>query len=87
MKTVENILQKIDSANERLCKAENNLQYIKALQSCRFWLMRFSDAARVSCAVASSAEYQALFYTGAGFSFADRVINSLQAYSYGERPF
>lgn len=84
--TPDKILSRIHDAQHRLCNASNNLQYIKALQSIFFWLERFADALTPE-ERQRSAEYEALFFTGCGFSFYDRVCNSIQEYNYGTRPF
>lgn len=82
-----NIIQKIENANENLCKADNNLRYIKALKSCLFWLLKLDAIAQTSPDVANSGEYKQLFLSGCGWSFFERVNNSIDAYNYGERPF
>lgn len=87
MKQFKNILQKIETAEAKLCQAENNLQYIKALKSCLFWLIRFDAMAQKSDTIANSAEYRVMFTTGAGWSFFDRVQNSILEYNYGVKPF
>ena len=81
------ILQKIESAESKLMQSDNNLRYIKALQSLKFWLLKLDAMAQESPAVAQSGQYMQLFYTGAGFSFFDRVNNSLLEYNYGVKPF
>lgn len=73
-------MSKIDTANEKLCNSENNLQYIKALQSLKFWLLHLSM-------FQNSTEYESYFFTGCGFSFWDRVNNSILEYQYGNKPF
>lgn len=87
MKQFDLVLAKIESANERICRAENNLQYIKALKSVYFWLIRLDEMAQQSKEVANSGEYLQMFYTGAGFSFFSRVQNSILEYNYGVKPF
>lgn len=82
-----NIMRKIETANENLCKADNNLRYIKALKSCLFWLLKLDAIAQTSPDVANSGEYKQLFLSGCGWSFFERVNNSIEAYNYGERPF
>lgn len=77
----EIIITKIEAASERLCQADNNLRYIKALQSLRFWLLNLSGN------YPDSTEYLSYFYTGAGFSFYERVENSILEYNYGIKPF
>ena len=81
------ILQKIEDANNKLMRAETNLQYIKSLKSIKFWLLKLDAMAQESPTVAQSGQYMQLFYTGAGFSFFDRVNNSLLEYGYGVKPF
>lgn len=78
--SLNQIMSKIDTANEKLCNSENNLQYIKALKSLRFWLLKLSM-------FQNSAEYEANFFTCCGFSFWDRVNNSILEYQYGNKPF
>ena len=78
--TLNQIMSKIDMANEKLCNSENNLQYIKALKSMRFWLLRLSM-------FQNSKEYEMYFFTYCGFSTWDRVNNSILDYQYGNKPF
>jgi hypothetical protein len=87
MKTLKNILQKIETAETKLFHADNNLRYIKALQSLKFWLLKLDAMAQESPTVAQSGQYLQMFYTGAGFSYFDRVNNSLLEYGYGVKPF
>ena len=87
MKQFNFIIQKIESAESKLMRSDNNLRYIKALQSLKFWLLKLDAMAQESPAVAQSGQYMQLFYTGAGFSFFDRVNNSLLLYGYGLKPF
>lgn len=81
------ILQKIEDANNKLMRSETNLQYIKALKSIKFWLLKLDAMAQESPTVAQSGQYLQMFYTGAGFSFFDRVQNSILEYNYGVKPF
>lgn len=81
------ILQKIEDANNKLMRSETNLQYIKALKSIKFWLLKLDAMAQESPTVAQSGQYLQMFYTGAGFSYFDRVNNSLLEYGYGVKPF
>lgn len=87
MKQLNNIIKKIETAKAKLCNAENNLQYIKALKSCLFWLIRFDEMAQKSDTIANSAEYRSMFINGAGWSFFSRVQNSILEYNYGVKPF
>ena len=81
------ILQKIEDANNKLMRSETNLRYIKALQSLKFWLLKLDAMAQESPTVAQSGQYMQMFYTGAGFSYFDRVQNSILEYNYGVKPF
>ena len=81
------ILQKIKDANNKLMRSETNLQYIKALKSIKFWLLKLDAMAQESPTVAQSGQYLQMFYTGAGFSYFDRVQNSILEYNYGVKPF
>ena len=81
------ILQKIEDANNKLMRSETNLQYIKALKSIKFWLLKLDAMAQESPTVAQSGQYLQMFYTGAGFSYFDRVKNSILEYNYGVKPF
>ena len=74
------ILKKIEENENKLCFVENNLQYIKVLKALYLWLSRLSM-------FQNTVEYQAYFFTGAGFSTFDRVQNSILEYQYGKRPF
>ena len=87
MKQFNFILQKIEDANNKLMRSETNLQYIKALKSIKFWLLKLDAMAQESPTVAQSGQYLQMFYTGAGFSYFDRVQNSILEYSYGVKPF
>ena len=81
------ILQKIEDANNKLMSSETNLQYIKALKSIKFWLLKLDAMAQESPTVAQSGQYLQMFYTGAGFSYFERVQISFLEYSYGVKPF
>ena len=85
--TIEKIIDRISYMQERLCYAENNLQYIKRLQALKYWLETF-DAFIIDREKGEySAIYQSYFMHGCGFSFYDRVCNSILDYKYGNRPF
>ena len=81
------ILQKIEDAESKLFQSDNNLRYIKALQSLKFCLLKLDAMAQESPTVAQSGQYMQMFYTGAGFSYFDRVQNSILEYNYGVKPF
>lgn len=80
-------LERIAHHEEMLIKADNNKKYISALKYLEYWLELFSELLHKRNVAAQSAEYEAMFYTGAGFSFYERVLNSITEYEYGVRPF
>lgn len=86
---IKNAIKHIATLQESLCSSENNLQYIKRLQALKYWLDKFdsqlSEEERLKGEFA--AIYESYFYTGCGFSFYDRVCNSVIDYHYGNRPF
>lgn len=88
-KDIENAISHITSLQERLCNAENNLQYIKRLQALKYWLHKFdSFLDRNSRQHGEYAVvYESYFHACCGFSFYDRVCNSITVYKYGDRPF
>lgn len=85
---IDRIISKIEEVESKLCEADNNLRYIKALQALKYWLIKFdnmlSDKERERGKY--SAYYKAYFVSGC-FSFFDRVNNSILEYQYGNRPF
>lgn len=88
-KEIDNAVNHITTLQEKLCDCENNLQYIKRLQALMYWLDKFD-----SCLDSDNRQeeqfaaiYESYFCTSCGFSFYNRVCNSITAYQYGERPF
>lgn len=88
-KDIENAINHITTLQERLCCAENNIQYIKRLQALIYWLHKFdSFLDRNSRQKGEFATiYESYFCSGCGFSFYERVCNSILEYKYGNRPF
>lgn len=89
LKKTENAIKHITTLQESLSNSESNLQYIKRLQALMYWLHKFdsyldSDNRQKG---QFAAIYESYFYTGCGFSFYNRICNSITAYQYGERPF
>lgn len=86
---IENAINHIISLQEKLCYCENNLQYIKRLQAIKYWLHKFdSFLDRTSRQQGEYvAVYESYFCSGCGFSFYERVCNSISVYEYGDRPF
>lgn len=87
-KKMKRLLAHIEDLEERLCEADNNLRYIKVLKALKLHLERLS-ALFDKCPEgrAHSYDYARYFTTGAGWSFYDRVCNSILDYQYGNRPF
>lgn len=88
-KEIDNAVNHITTLQEMLCYCENNLQYIKRLQALKYWLHRFD-----SCLDSDNRQqgeyaaiYESYFCSGCGFSFYERVNNSILVYEYGDRPF
>ncbi len=86
---IENAINHIISLQEKLCYCENNLQYIKRLQALKYWLHKFDSFLDRSSRQHGeyAAVYESYFHTCCGFSFYDRVCNSILVYEYGDRPF
>lgn len=88
-KQIDKLIEHIKDLENRLEEADNNLRYIKAVQALKHSLDKFCDILKESTAL--QCEYQATFlkyfYAGCGFSFYDRVCNSILGYKYGNRPF
>ena len=83
---IENAINHITSLQEKLCYCENNLQYIKRLQALKYWrtsLIHFW----IGTADSMVNMQQFMKATCCGFSFYDRVCNSILVYEYGDRPF
>lgn len=87
MDKIDNAVNHITALQEKLCQCENNLQYIKRIQALKYWLNKFDELLENKLQKEYAAIYESYFCSGCGFSFYDRVINSIIAYEYGERPF
>ncbi|MCM0680930.1 MULTISPECIES: hypothetical protein [Bacteroides] len=88
-KEIANAVNHITTLQEKLCDCENNLQYIKRLQALMYWLHKFDfclDSDNIQQGE-YAAIYESYFCTGCGFSFYNRVCNSILDYKYGNRPF
>lgn len=86
-KNIDNAINHITTLQERLCYCENNLQYIKRLQALKHWLHKFDSLLDKASRGEYAAIYESYFCTCCGFSFYDRVCNSILDYKYGNRPF
>lgn len=81
-------VEKAEYYSDKLSQADSNLLYIKALNACWRWLKIADD--NYNDETASDMDkvvYQQIFISGCGFSFYDRVNNSILDYKYGNRPF
>lgn len=88
-KKIDKLIEHIEDLEARLCQADNNLRYIKALQALKRSLEKFDDILKSDTALQReySANYLSYFYTGCGFSFYNRICNSILDYKYGNKPF
>lgn len=86
-KDIEKIVEHITEIQDKLNRSENNLQYIKRLQALKYWLLRFDELLENRLAGEYAAVYESYFCTCCGFSFYDRVCNSILDYKYGNKPF
>ena len=82
---IDNAISHITTLQERLCYCENNLQYIKRLQALKYWLHKFDSFLDRNSRQHGeyAAVYESYFHTCCGFSFYDRVCNSILVYEYG----
>ena len=86
---INKMIQHIKDLDNRLGYVDNNLRYIKVIQALKYWLDKFdnslSEEERLKGEFATV--YESYFYSGCGFSFYERVCNSILDYKYGNRPF
>ena len=89
MKKIDKVVAHIKDLERRLGEVDNNLRYIKVVQALKksmdnLYALLLRDTAL-------QGEYQstyiAYFYNGGGFSFYDKVCNSILDYKNGNRPF
>lgn len=78
---IEKTIERIVTLQERLCHCENNLQYIKRLQALEYWLHKFESLFNEQH-TKYVAVYESYFHSCCGFSFYERVCNSVQEYKY-----
>ena len=83
------VINQIEGAMWSFGNAENNWQYIRSLNRLRAYLEKFDSLLSPDDRLNGefSAQYEAYFYSGVGFCFYSRVLNSIQEYEYGNRPF
>ena len=87
MDRINNAINRITALQEKLCNCENNLQYIKRIQAIKYWLNKFDELLENKLQKEYAAIYEGYFCSSAGFSFYERVCNSILDYNYGNRPF
>lgn len=87
MDKINNAVNRITALQEKLDHCENNLQFIKRIQALKYWLNKFDELLENKLQEEYAATYESYFFSGVGFSFYERVCNSILDYSYGNRPF
>ena len=85
-KQIDKLIDHIRDLENRLGEVDNNLRYIKVVQALKHSLDKLDNMLRNNLKL--QREYQATyyryFYTGCGFSFYDRICNSIIDYTVGE---
>lgn len=84
---IDKIIQHINDLDNRLGHVDNNLRYIKVIQALKYWLDKFDSQLSEEERLKYAAIYESYFCSGCGFSFYERVCNSILDYNYGNRPF
>ncbi len=87
MCNLNKVVRHIETLKEKLCHCENNLQYIKRLQALQYWLQIFDAVIPDRLGGEYAPLYASYFNRTFGFSFYDKVCNSILDYKYGNRPF
>ena len=88
-KQIDKLIDHIRDLENRLGEVDNNLRYIKVVQALKHSLDKLDDMLRNSQELQRKYQtiYLSYFNTGSGFSFYDRVCNSISDYKHGNRPF
>lgn len=89
-KQIDKLIDHIRDLENRLGEVDNNLRYIKVVQALKHSLDKLDNMLRNDQELQREyqATYHRYFYTGGcGFSFYDRVCNSILDYKYGNKPF
>ena len=68
-------------------KIENAINHITSLQEKLCYCENNLQYIKRLQALKYAAVYESYFHTCCGFSFYDRVCNSILVYEYGDRPF
>lgn len=86
-KQIDMMIQHIEYLDNKLGYVDNNLRYIKVIQALKYWLDKFDSSLSDDERLKYAAIYESYFISGCGFSFYERVCNSILDYKYGNRPF
>lgn len=88
-KQIDKLINHIRELEHRLGEVDNNLKYIKVIQALKYSLDRFDDILKDNkdLQYRYHTAYVGYFYSSYGFSFYDRVCNSILDYKYGNKPF
>lgn len=88
-KQIDKLIDHIRELEHRLGEVDNNLKYIKVIEALKYSLDRFDDILKDNKDLQQRYHtvYVGYFYSGYGFSFYDRVCNSILDYKYGNKPF
>lgn len=84
---IDNLLRHIEELEAKLVEADNNLRYISVLRALKRQLEKLSDLLSEE-AIMKAYSYEYLkYFSGCGWSFYERVLNSILDYQYGNRPY
>ena len=88
-KQIDKLINHIRDLENRLGEVDNNLRYIKVVQALKYSLDKLDNMIKDNQELQREYQttYHIYFYTGCGFSFYDRVCNSILDYKYGNKPF
>lgn len=88
-KQIDKLIDHIRDLENRLGEVDNNLRYIKVVQALKHSLDKLDNMLRNNQELQREyqATYHRYFYTSCGFSFYDRICNSILDYKYGNKPF
>ena len=88
-KQIDKLIEHIRELETRLGEVDNNLRYIKVVQALKYSLDKLDNILKDNTTL--QREYQAIYLSYfrrcCGFSFYDKVCNSILEYQYGNRPF
>lgn len=88
-KQIDKLIEHIRDLETRLGEVDNNLRYIKVVQALKHSLEKLDNMLKDNTSLQREyqATYLSYFYTGCGFSFYERVCNSILEYQYENRAF